>query len=158
MAMAEWWSPPIPTSPDKLDCCAITVSTRTMPRTFWDKTAGSMKFTQQYCRSNSGSSNSGTTRGAPWQLNTGRHSGSCRLAYRSRPDRATTICSSLRRRERDKLRAHLASLNIPTLVHYPIPLHRQKAFAEFTPDSLPKRRSSVLTGFKLADARISQRQ
>ena len=39
--------------------------------------------------------------------------------------------------QRDKLRAHLASVNIPTLVHYPIPLHRQKAFAEFTPDRCP---------------------
>jgi dTDP-4-amino-4,6-dideoxygalactose transaminase len=35
--------------------------------------------------------------------------------------------------ERDRLRAHLSDLDIPTLVHYPIPLHRQKAFSEFTP-------------------------
>ena len=39
--------------------------------------------------------------------------------------------------ERDKLRAHLASLDIPVLVHYPIPLHRQKAFSEFTPARCP---------------------
>ncbi|HYR89264.1 MAG TPA: DegT/DnrJ/EryC1/StrS family aminotransferase [Terriglobia bacterium] len=39
--------------------------------------------------------------------------------------------------ERDRLRAHLASLDIPTLVHYPIPLHRQKAFSEFTPARCP---------------------
>jgi dTDP-4-amino-4,6-dideoxygalactose transaminase len=39
--------------------------------------------------------------------------------------------------QRDKLRAHLAELNIPTLVHYPIPLHRQKAFAEFSPARCP---------------------
>lgn len=38
---------------------------------------------------------------------------------------------------RDKLRAHLASLDIPTLVHYPVPLHRQKAFAEFVPGRCP---------------------
>ncbi|HEY2383278.1 MAG TPA: DegT/DnrJ/EryC1/StrS family aminotransferase [Terriglobia bacterium] len=38
---------------------------------------------------------------------------------------------------RDKLRAHLAELKIPTLVHYPIPLHRQKAFAEFNPAHCP---------------------
>ena len=38
---------------------------------------------------------------------------------------------------RDKLRAHLEGLNIPTLVHYPIPLHRQKAFAEFSPARCP---------------------
>jgi dTDP-4-amino-4,6-dideoxygalactose transaminase len=38
---------------------------------------------------------------------------------------------------RDKLRAHLDGLNIPTLVHYPIPLHRQKAFAEFSPARCP---------------------
>src|SRR5215813_6111844 len=38
---------------------------------------------------------------------------------------------------RDKLRAHLAESNIPTLVHYPIPLYRQKAFAEFSPARCP---------------------
>ncbi len=38
---------------------------------------------------------------------------------------------------RDKLRAHLTSLDIPTLIHYPIPLHRQKAFAEFGPVRCP---------------------
>jgi dTDP-4-amino-4,6-dideoxygalactose transaminase len=39
--------------------------------------------------------------------------------------------------QRDKLRAHLASSDIPALVHYPIPLHRQKAFSEFTPARCP---------------------
>ncbi len=39
--------------------------------------------------------------------------------------------------ERDKLRAHLASLDIPTLVHYPIPVHRQRAFREFNPGRCP---------------------
>ena len=39
--------------------------------------------------------------------------------------------------QRDKLRAHLAELNIPTLIHYPIPLHRQNAFAEFGPARCP---------------------
>ena len=39
--------------------------------------------------------------------------------------------------ERDALRRHLASLEIPTLVHYPIPLPRQKAFSEFDPDACP---------------------
>lgn len=39
--------------------------------------------------------------------------------------------------DRDKLRAHLSELNIPTLVHYPIPLHRQKAFSEFSPARCP---------------------
>jgi dTDP-4-amino-4,6-dideoxygalactose transaminase len=33
--------------------------------------------------------------------------------------------------QRDKLRAHLDELGIPTLIHYPYPLHRQKAFEEF---------------------------
>lgn len=39
--------------------------------------------------------------------------------------------------QRDKLRAHLSELNIPTLIHYPFPLHRQKAFAEFGPARCP---------------------
>ena len=39
--------------------------------------------------------------------------------------------------ERDALRHHLASLDIPSLVHYPIPLPRQKAFAEFSPAPCP---------------------
>jgi dTDP-4-amino-4,6-dideoxygalactose transaminase len=39
--------------------------------------------------------------------------------------------------ERDALRRHLASLEIPSLVHYPISLPRQKAFAEFNPAKCP---------------------
>jgi dTDP-4-amino-4,6-dideoxygalactose transaminase len=39
--------------------------------------------------------------------------------------------------ERDRLRAHLSELEIPSLVHYPIPLHRQAAFAEFSPARCP---------------------
>lgn len=39
--------------------------------------------------------------------------------------------------DRDKLRAHLASHDVPALVHYPSPLHRQKAFAEFGPPRCP---------------------
>jgi dTDP-4-amino-4,6-dideoxygalactose transaminase len=39
--------------------------------------------------------------------------------------------------KREKLRAHLAEMNIPTLVHYPIPLHRQKAFDELTSARCP---------------------
>ena len=39
--------------------------------------------------------------------------------------------------QRDKLRAHLTDLGIPSLVHYPIPLHRQTAFAEFAPARCP---------------------
>jgi dTDP-4-amino-4,6-dideoxygalactose transaminase len=39
--------------------------------------------------------------------------------------------------ERDRLRAHLAQLQIPTLIHYPVPLHRQKAFAELSPSRCP---------------------
>lgn len=39
--------------------------------------------------------------------------------------------------DRDALRRHLASMDIPSLVHYPIPLSRQKAFAEFTPAPCP---------------------
>jgi dTDP-4-amino-4,6-dideoxygalactose transaminase len=38
---------------------------------------------------------------------------------------------------RDKIRAHLGELNIPTLIHYPHPLHRQTAFAEFQPARCP---------------------
>jgi dTDP-3-amino-3,4,6-trideoxy-alpha-D-glucose transaminase len=39
--------------------------------------------------------------------------------------------------QRDKFRAHLAGFDIPTLIHYPIPLHRQTAFAEFGPARCP---------------------
>jgi dTDP-4-amino-4,6-dideoxygalactose transaminase len=39
--------------------------------------------------------------------------------------------------KRDQLRAHLSELNIPTLIHYPHPLHRQTAFAEFGPARCP---------------------
>ena len=39
--------------------------------------------------------------------------------------------------QRDALRRHLESLAIPTLVHYPLPLPRQRAFAEFNPAKCP---------------------
>jgi dTDP-4-amino-4,6-dideoxygalactose transaminase len=39
--------------------------------------------------------------------------------------------------KREKLRTHLADLNIPTMIHYPYPLHRQEAFAEFGPSRCP---------------------
>ena len=39
--------------------------------------------------------------------------------------------------QRDRLRAYLSENDIPTLIHYPIPLHRQAAFAEFSPDRCP---------------------
>lgn len=38
---------------------------------------------------------------------------------------------------RDRLRQHLAGMDIPTAIHYPIPLSRQKAFAEFAPARCP---------------------
>jgi dTDP-4-amino-4,6-dideoxygalactose transaminase len=38
---------------------------------------------------------------------------------------------------RDALREHLRSLNVPTLVHYPVPLHRQKIFSELSPARCP---------------------
>ena len=40
--------------------------------------------------------------------------------------------------QRDALRRHLTSLEIPSLVHYPIPLPRQKAFTEFSPAKCPR--------------------
>jgi dTDP-4-amino-4,6-dideoxygalactose transaminase len=40
--------------------------------------------------------------------------------------------------KRDALRRHLAALDIPSLIHYPVPLPRQAAFAEFTPVRCPK--------------------
>jgi dTDP-4-amino-4,6-dideoxygalactose transaminase len=39
--------------------------------------------------------------------------------------------------QRDSLRSHLSSRNIPTIIHYPMPLHRQKAFLEFNPEPCP---------------------
>jgi dTDP-4-amino-4,6-dideoxygalactose transaminase len=39
--------------------------------------------------------------------------------------------------QRDKLRAYLAENDIPALIHYPVPLHRQRAFAEFNPERCP---------------------
>jgi dTDP-4-amino-4,6-dideoxygalactose transaminase len=39
--------------------------------------------------------------------------------------------------DRNKLRAHLDELGIPTMIHYPYPLHRQNAFAEFQPARCP---------------------
>jgi dTDP-4-amino-4,6-dideoxygalactose transaminase len=39
--------------------------------------------------------------------------------------------------ERDEFRAHLNAAGIPTRIHYPQPLHRQRAFAEFGTAACP---------------------
>lgn len=44
---------------------------------------------------------------------------------------------TIRLKDRDQVRSALADQGIPTMVHYPLPLHRQAAFAEFgNPDDL----------------------
>jgi dTDP-4-amino-4,6-dideoxygalactose transaminase len=58
----------------------------------------------------------------------------CRLACRRKSGNYHLFVI---RRRRDALRRHLASLEIPSLVHYPIPLPRQRAFAEFNPAKCP---------------------
>jgi dTDP-4-amino-4,6-dideoxygalactose transaminase len=40
----------------------------------------------------------------------------------------------VRLRGRNRLRAWLAERGIATLIHYPIPVHRQEAYAEFAPE------------------------
>jgi len=44
----------------------------------------------------------------------------------------------IRTEERDKLKIYLESLGIKTLIHYPIPPHKQKAFAEWNHLSFPE--------------------
>lgn len=43
----------------------------------------------------------------------------------------------LRCRRRPELQAHLQALGVHTLIHYPIPPHRQKAYPELSSLSLP---------------------
>ena len=38
---------------------------------------------------------------------------------------------------RDRFRSYLDECGVPTFTHYPVPLHRQKAFAEFRPARCP---------------------
>ena len=38
---------------------------------------------------------------------------------------------------RDRFRSYLDECGVPTSIHYPVPLHRQKAFAEFRPARCP---------------------
>jgi dTDP-4-amino-4,6-dideoxygalactose transaminase len=43
----------------------------------------------------------------------------------------------VRSRRRDALRTHLERCGISTLIHYPVPPHRQTCYAEFSRHSLP---------------------
>ncbi|PKL40245.1 MAG: aminotransferase [Candidatus Riflebacteria bacterium HGW-Riflebacteria-1] len=43
----------------------------------------------------------------------------------------------VRTEERDKLQQHLADNNIQTVIHYPIPPHRQRTYAEWNETSFP---------------------
>ena len=47
------------------------------------------------------------------------------------------IPRAVRSRSRDRLQAHLAGAGVGTLVHYPVPLHRQPAFADLSPATCP---------------------
>lgn len=44
----------------------------------------------------------------------------------------------IRHPQRDRLRAYLRGRGIETMIHYPLPLHRQAAFAQSPPASLPE--------------------
>jgi dTDP-4-amino-4,6-dideoxygalactose transaminase len=44
----------------------------------------------------------------------------------------------VRTRERDALQAHLRAAGIETLIHYPVPLPEQQAFAAFNPAACPE--------------------
>jgi dTDP-4-amino-4,6-dideoxygalactose transaminase len=63
---------------------------------------------------------------------------------------------------RDALRQHLAAAGVPTLIHYPIPLPRHKAFAEFNParcpnaDQLSSRLLSLPMHAALADHEVDR--
>ncbi len=43
----------------------------------------------------------------------------------------------LRTAQREKLQAHLERNGVPSLIHYPVPIHRQAAYSEFGQLSLP---------------------
>jgi len=43
----------------------------------------------------------------------------------------------LRAAQREKLQAHLERSGVPSLIHYPVPIHRQAAYSEFAQLSLP---------------------
>jgi len=64
--------------------------------------------------------------------------------------------------QRDKLRAHLEESGVPTLIHYPYPLHRQKAFEEFgaarcpTADLLSSRLLSLPMHAFLTDGEVER--
>ena len=43
----------------------------------------------------------------------------------------------IRTEHRQKLQSHLSNLGIQTLIHYPIPPHKQEAYSEFNELKLP---------------------
>ncbi|MBI2144032.1 DegT/DnrJ/EryC1/StrS family aminotransferase [Candidatus Woesearchaeota archaeon] len=43
----------------------------------------------------------------------------------------------IRSRQRDRLQQHLKAKGTQTLIHYPIPVHKQKAFAEYNSQTFP---------------------
>jgi dTDP-4-amino-4,6-dideoxygalactose transaminase len=65
----------------------------------------------------------------------------------------------VRSARRDVLQAHLARAGVETLIHYPIPLHKQPAFAQLTPRDCPvaARAAAELLSLPL-HPRLHQRQ
>lgn len=65
----------------------------------------------------------------------------------------------VRSARRETLQAHLARAGVETLIHYPIPLHKQPAFAHLTPPDCPVagRAAEELLSLPL-HARLHQRQ
>lgn len=58
---------------------------------------------------------------------------------RQRPDRTSAFAQyTISIRQRDAIQAALAKLNIPTAVHYPLPIPMQSAYSQFhCPDEIP---------------------
>lgn len=68
----------------------------------------------------------------------------------SRPQ-ATPVCHQyvVRTPERDALRAYLQAEGIGTLIHYPVPVHRQPAYARFADGPLPQTEEAARTVLSL---------
>ena len=109
--------------------CATTAASAATSTSRWATTAGSTSCRPRSCASSSTRWTSGT--GAARRIAARYLAELTNVTLHGRAPRRGAVLASVRRPSdrRDALRAHLDAAGVDTLIHYPVPPHRQGAYA-----------------------------
>ena len=128
----------MPGSPIKSKCCATTVSPRSTITTSKATTDDWMRSRPDFCTPSSPTYGNGTRSAVSGQLDTTvfwRRMMPYVCPYEPSWSRAVYHLYVIRTDNRDGMMQHLKRAGIGTGIHYPVPLHLQKAYASLNYDS-----------------------